>query len=329
MSKTWLRCSVDWRGATAPRLASTAVVTLLVLATPACGAIPRTGPAAPAATVVPHSSMPVPPTETLPGMSSPTVSPQPPNTPTPDCADSVGRLVNDHYRGHNVQQDVPIIVYLPPCYEVVEGPLPVMYLLHGKPFTEEHWVDLGIVGAEEERLSLPDYSEWVLVMPRVPEPLFSSTDGGPGSYEDEFTLTVIPYVESTYTVRSDPGGRAIAGISRGGVWSLEIGLSHPELFSMVMALSPALAVNHPRPVYDPFTLVTSMSSLPGHIFLGAGDDDWAKPGTQKLLERLEARGTQPESAWVPGIHNAATWEALLPQMLRSADHWFTLEGVSP
>lgn len=265
------------------------------------------------------ASTPVRFTQAPTQQASATSSPSPSSTPIPACTDTQGQLIEDHYRGHNVAQDVPILVYLPPCYAMRDGPLPVIYLLHGKPFNEQHWVDLGIVAAEESRPSSPDPAAWLVVMPRVPEPLFSSTDGGPGSYDDEFTTALMPHVESSYAVRTDPGGRAIAGISRGGVWSLEIGLSHPDLFGMVIALSPALAVNHPRPAYDPFRLVGSVERLPAHIFLGAGDDDWAKPATQKLLQPLEARGGQPESAWVPGSHEAATWEALIPRMLAFAD----------
>jgi enterochelin esterase family protein len=302
---------------------------LLVSALAGCGLLPGADRSTLIPSTNPASGTLEFPTQAPRVEASPTSSPLPPNTPTPACNDTQGSVVEDQYQGHNVRQDVPILVYLPPCYATMPGPLPVMYLLHGKPFTEQHWVDLGVVGAERARSATAEAAHWVLVMPRVPEPLFSSTDGGPGSYEDEFTGTLMPYIESSYAVRRDPGGRAIAGISRGGVWSLEIGLRHPELFATVIALSPALAVNHPRPAYDPFRIVTSMDSLPAHIFLGAGDDDWAKPQTQKLLQELTARGVEPDSAWVPGAHTAATWEALVPQMLALADEWLAPSSTLP
>jgi len=302
---------------------------LLVTALAGCGWMPGADRSAAVPSSTPESRTLEFPTQALPVVSSPTPSPLPPSTPTPACNVSQGTVVEDQYRGHNVQQDVPVLVYLPPCYATMPGPLPVLYLLHGKPFTEKHWVDLGVVGAEQARPATTNAAHWILVMPRVPEPLFSSSDGGPGSYEDEFTRWLMPYIESTYRVRKDPGGRAIAGISRGGVWSLEIGLRHPELFGTVIALSPALAVNHPRPAYDPFRIVTSTDSLPPHIFLAAGDDDWAKPETQKLLQQLTARGAQPDSAWVPGAHAAATWEALIPQVLAFADRWLAPSGTTP
>ncbi len=212
-----------------------------------------------------------------------------------------------------------MLVYLPPCYSDRAGPFPVLYLFHGKPFNQTHWVDLGVVKAlEVESLGRAD---WVLVMPRVPEPLFSNSDGGPGSYEDEFLEKVLPYVESHYRVRSDAGGRAIGGISRGGVWSLEIGLRHSDMFGLLVALSPALAVNSPRPAYDPLGLAGSVSPMPAHVFLGAGTDDWARPATEKLADALQARGSAPDLEIVPGVHESATWESLLPGMLAFVQRW--------
>jgi enterochelin esterase-like enzyme len=263
------------------------------------------------------TNSPTPFTSVAPTASATALPPS--ATPTPTCLETQGKVVQDTYPALNVQGDVPIMVYLPPCYTFQTSPHPVMYLFHGKPFNEQHWVDLGIVQTVEDRPGDPSESHWVIVMPRVPEPLFSNSDGGPASYEGEFTQALIPYIESTYNVRSDREGRVIGGISRGGVWSLEIGLSHPELFDTVVALSPALAVNSPRPAYDPFTLVETASVLPAHIFLGAGDDDWARPETLRLIDRLERQGAHPQSALVPGSHAAATWEALMPQMLSFAD----------
>ncbi len=168
---------------------------LLVTALAGCGWMPGADRSAAVPSSTPESRTLEFPTQALPVVSSPTPSPLPPSTPTPACNVSQGTVVEDQYRGHNVQQDVPVLVYLPPCYATMPGPLPVLYLLHGKPFTEKHWVDLGVVGAEQARPATTNAAHWILVMPRVPEPLFSSSDGGPGSYEDEFTRWLMPYIE--------------------------------------------------------------------------------------------------------------------------------------
>jgi enterochelin esterase-like enzyme len=121
--------------------------------------------------------------------------------------------------------------------------------LHGKPFDEAHWDDLGLDEAAEAGIVAGEWSPLLLVMPHVPEPLFSQTDGGPGSYEQELLEGLLPAIGSRYPI--DHARLAISGISRGGVWALEIGLRHPETFGIVASLSPALALNRARPQYDP------------------------------------------------------------------------------
>jgi enterochelin esterase-like enzyme len=246
-----------------------------------------------------------------------TLSTAPSPTATPGCVETAGTLTSDSYQGAEVGGQVPILVYLPPCYSTSSEPYPVMYLLHGLGvgLDEHHWLNLGIEQAAESQPDGSDAPPWVFVMPRVPEPLFSRTDGGPQSYEGEFVRGVLPYVESTYNVRKDASGRALGGISRGGVWSLEIGFTHPELIDIVIGLSPAMEFNNARAPYDPMKLATSQASLPGHIFLAYGDSDWAKPKTQQLAAMLEERGMNPTMAFLPGGHEASTWEGLLPSML--------------
>jgi enterochelin esterase-like enzyme len=92
-------------------------------------------------------------------------------------------------------------------------------------------------------------------------------------------------------------------------------MRHPELIGSVAALSPALAVNHAREVYDPLILASEAKALPGRFLLAAGDSDWARPGTESLAARLTARGLSPKVVVVAGDHSDATWAGLLPAVL--------------
>ncbi len=49
-----------------------------------------------------------------------------------------------------------------------------------------------------------------------------------------------PRVESDYHVSKDRNDRAIAGLSMGGLESLEIGLSHPDKFAWIGGFSSAV-----------------------------------------------------------------------------------------
>ncbi len=224
-------------------------------------------------------------------------------------------MVETSYAGAAVAQAVPVRAFLPSCYQATGDLYPVLFLLHGKPFDETQWENLGALRLAGERIGSGSWPPFIMILPRLPEPLFSGSDGGPGSYEAEFLEGLLPFVEEEFRVRTDPAGRAIAGISRGGVWALEIGLSHAELFDAVGALSPSLAVNYPRPAYDPFTLARPGRALPARALLLAGEQDWARPDTLRLHEQLVEAGVQATLLLVPGQHQETTWSGAMEAVL--------------
>jgi enterochelin esterase-like enzyme len=231
-------------------------------------------------------------------------------------------VIRWEYRGVAVAQKIPVLVYLPPCFEAQPQPVPAIYLLHGYPFDENHWLSLGAAEIADELIGSGQRLPFVMVMPRQPEPLFRSSDGGPGSYETELLEGLLPSIEWTYPVQTRLGSRALAGISRGGVWALEIGLRNPEVFSSVGALSPALAVNHPRPPYDPFEIARQATQRPALLLLLAGDQDWAAGQTLKLSALLEDLGWPHQWLQVPGDHSAPTWEtAMRPALEYLTSGW--------
>lgn len=219
------------------------------------------------------------------------------------------------YPGVAVRGMIPVWVYLPSCHDDPASSYPVAYFLHGKPYTEEQWMDLGIRDLLEDSAASGDLRPMIFVLARQPEPLFSGSDGGAGSYETEFFEGLVTWVDSTF--RTDPRAekRAVVGISRGGVWALELGMTHPDLLGTVVALSPSLAVNNARPAYDPTLLADTAPVLPANLLLAAGETDWARARTEALAERLGVRGEEPELMIVPGSHTDPTWESLLPGVL--------------
>jgi enterochelin esterase-like enzyme len=204
------------------------------------------------------------------------------------------------------------MVYLPACFEETEEEIGSLYLLHGYPFDENHWLDLGVVEVANRQIGAGAWPNVIIIMPRQPEPLFRGTDGGKGSYEEEFLEGLIPYIQRTYSV---DGPRAIVGISRGGIWSLEIGLRNMYLFYGVGAFSPALAVNAAAPEYNPFELVRTLQLDSQRILLLYGDSDWAKTETVRLGDLMQELGISHSSVEVPGGHLDSTWAQALQEGL--------------
>ncbi len=214
-----------------------------------------------------------------------------------------------------MREDIPARIYLPPCYDESDQTFPVAFFFHGKPYTEEQWFDLGL-----EALLDPDGQSTtafpgIVVLARLPEPLFSGSDGGPGSYEQEFFEGLLASIDDRFRTRPSGSARALVGISRGAVWALEIAFRSPDQIDSVAALSPALAVNYAREAYDPLRLAATADRLPGRIFLAAGEDDWARRATDQLAGILAAREAGVVMRLVPGAHADDTWRSLLPEVI--------------
>ena len=254
------------------------------------------------------------PTQTPTSTPSPTLTPSP--TPTPVCTDKYGRVEVTTYPGFVLPEQIPVHVYLPPCYAHGDQRYPVLYLLHGFPFDESHWGDLGVDGLADEGIGSGTWPPFIIVMPRQPEPLFTSSDGGPGSYEAEIVEGLVSYIDRTYRTDMCPEARALGGISRGGVWALEVAFRHPNMFDIVAALSPALHMNYARPPYDPLIIVRKDSLLPGHIFLSAGDQEVQfRAKVEKLSQTLEEIGISHMLVIGSGGHDAELWITVIQDML--------------
>ena len=145
--------------------------------------------------------------------------------------------------------------------------------------------------------------------------LYVNTSGGPGSFEEQLVNELMPHIDATYRTVQTKEARAIGGVSRGGVWSLEIAFRHPDAFAIVGAHSPALSANRAPSVYDPFTLLREPGVEELRIYLSAGDADWARQATANLHEALEREGLDSQLALHDGAHREELWREYLEEYL--------------
>jgi len=245
-----------------------------------------------------------------------TPTPKPSATVRPACLDTKGQLHESKYTGSVYAREISYIVYLPPCYADSALSYPVVYLLHGLPYDEYHWLDLGLVEAYELGTANYAWPQVIFVLPSIPEPLFTRSDGGVGSYEQEFLEGLVPAIEVQYRVASDAEKRVLGGVSRGGVWALEIGLRNTDVIQHTVAISPALVNNQPRPRYDPFQIVLEDRPFPETLFLSAAENETPfREEIEDFVQVLEQQGIDHTFLLHPGNHNDATWRAIIEQIL--------------
>jgi len=211
-------------------------------------------------------------------------------------------------------EKINYLVHLPPCYEYyAERAYPVLYLFHGWPMDEQHWANLGLFDIADTWIVQKLVGPFIIVLPGVenPDGLYVNSSGGAQSFEGMIVAELLPRVDGMYRTIREPWARAVGGISRGGVWSLEIGLRNPELFEIVGGHSPALSLNRPYPAYDPYTL--GRNGAPGQrLYLTAGDADWARAGAITLRDFLLESGADVTYQVHTGGHVDELWTLGLP-----------------
>lgn len=285
----------------------------------------------PTATFTPRPTATSTPTPTPTPTSTPTPRPSPtptvmPASPTAETASAetsvvsatfelTGLVEQQVYTSQVTGQQEAYHIYLPPGYDQGEQRYAVLYLLHGWPLEAADWEQAGIYEAVDAGIQAGTLPPFIIVLPQGRERIYINTAGGDHSFEGQLLTDLIPHIDGAYRTRAERAGRAVGGISRGGVWALEISFRHPDLFTVVGAHSPALSANRAPPVYDPFNLMKEPGVETLRIYLSAGDRDWAWKSTKALHEALTKQGIASSFEVHEGVHRYALWSEHLSEYL--------------
>jgi len=207
-------------------------------------------------------------------------------------------------------------VYTPPGYSSSRK-YPVLILLHGAGGSDREWTrscraDTIIDNLLADRKIQP----MIMVFPAgnasVTADLGDNTraadiggsDGWGRPFENDLLKDIIPYIESHYSIYKDSEHRALAGLSMGGGQSLNIGLSHLDLFAWIGGFSSAGNTNSPAELFrDAATLKKKVKLL----WLGCGNKDGLLELSSELDGYLKAKGV-PHVFHVDGYaHNRIEW----------------------
>lgn len=274
--------------------------------TPTSTSTPR-----PTATPTPTATSLPPPTAT-----ASSATPAPNVTAHAELPALEGRVERGTYQSRLTGGEESYRVYLPPGYDQADRRYPVLYLLHGWPYDETHWDVLGVDEVADARIVAGDLPPFIIALPGADsEGLYVTTSGGSGSFEEQLVNEFVPHIDATFRSVQTREARAIGGISRGGVWALEIAFRHPDAFGTVGAHSPALSANRAPSAFDPFTLMREPGVEGLRIYLSAGDADWARPATQQLHQALNGHGVASQFVIHPGAHLDRLWAQNLGEYL--------------
>lgn len=260
-------------------------------------------------------------TETLILTQTPTKTPFPSASLTPipptkmTCWMSKGNVEEHQLDSDDLDKPLDYYVYLPPCYtEHSDRHYPVMYLFHGQTYTNQHWIDLGVVDLADHLISNQELAPFIMVFPYDRDHFVPP---GKNLFGQVVLFDLIPAIDQMYRTIPTRSARAIGGISRGGNWAAHLGLQNPELFSAIGL--------HSTPIFSSDTnqeIIEWLEAIPieefPRLFLDSGEKDrWLKY-TLVFEELLNNASIPHEWHLYPGYHEDDYWEAHLEEYI----HWY-------
>ena len=237
---------------------------------------------------------------------------------------------------------LPFRLKLPSDYATSSRRYPVLYLLHGLQGDENDWWTRSRLSEYAARYHL------IIVMPGVGDSWYanSATDER-ARYEDVIVNDLIPFVDSHYRTMACREGRAIAGLSMGGLGAIKFALRYPQLFVFAGSFSGAFGVpltarlgkkpgpkmlNELHAVFgddgsrtrldnDVFRLLgqplAKGTELP-YLYVSVGDSDplpQVSESNPRLNDALRVRKVKSEYHVRPGTHDWHFWDSEINIML--------------
>ncbi|MFC6646039.1 alpha/beta hydrolase [Granulicella cerasi] len=218
------------------------------------------------------------------------------------------------------------LVYTPAGYDAKKkGGYPVLYLLHGYLDDATAWTQVARAHfVLDSMIASGKAVPMIVVMPQGYGD-YKFLTGGFGQWSqpalvnnnvDHFIASmeteVIPAVEREYNVAKDRNHRAVSGLSMGGLETIELGLSHPEQFAYVAAMSAAV---HNEGFDARFPKADGKAANFKLLWTSVGTDDHLLQPNRDFVKWAQGKGYTVEAHETKGAHQWPVWRENLVTIL--------------
>ena len=223
-----------------------------------------------------------------------------------------GAVAQRYYYSKNLKQMRRLHVWTPAGYEKSAQKLPVLYLIHGGGDNDASWPGVGAAGFILDNLLAEGKMVPMIVV--MPNGTINVPNEVPPFAEDMFT-SIIPFVQANYNVKTDAGSRAVAGLSMGGMETMEVCFTHPEMFKYVWVLSSSFQPGQDPAAESARLKVKENAAMMNKqfkrlVFTQGGPTDIAYQNCKNTRAQLDKDGLKYEYMEnAQAGHSWATWRA--------------------
>jgi len=210
-----------------------------------------------------------------------------------------------------------LYIYTPPGYDVAIEKYPVLYILHGGGEDERGWATQGRTDIILDNLIAEGKAKPMLVvMPDAnigPVGFSSFGENNLKMFEREMKEVILPFVEKNYRTETNAAGRALAGLSMGGIHTLYTGVNNTSMFSYLGVFSsgwfrPLLsAVADSQYVFMKNNATEINGNLKAFWIAMGGQEDIAYKNCQQMLQKFDELGIKHTYSEYPGGHTWPVW----------------------
>lgn len=246
-------------------------------------------------------------------------------------------LHQNNFYSHTLMRNVPVNVILPtPTNAQIKSnhQWPTIWLFHGLSDDASAWERK----TNLEALIDSDYP-FAIVMPQTERGFYNNIEGGQ-QYFDFISIELIDYMRYLFPLDPSPQHNIAMGNSMGGYGALRLGLTYPERFAGIAALSPATDLTafqdfkskllpEFEQIFSGQDLRDSTVAIP-HLLNQLSNSEakrlkvYMATGNADFLREMDIQSKQSFSAklqgnftWheFPGHHNWRLWNSALPSVL--------------
>jgi enterochelin esterase-like enzyme len=222
-----------------------------------------------------------------------------------------GELHKESFFSNLLEKECDVILYLPPCtQEAGAKGLPVLYLLHGLSYSNDQWLQLGLVHRMDTLIAKGEIPPFIIVLPEEAP----SEPPQVSQFPEVLTQELIPWIDARYATRAEKSARGIGGVSRGAAWAVQIAFENPDLFCCIGAHSLPLFQADSGKV-NRWLTQAPVEELPRVLIdIGRNDQEW--PAAQSFADQLDAAHVPHEWYLFKYGHTEAYWSSHLDLYLK-------------